>query len=235
MCVRSCGPWARGVSVGRWRGVCQVRARVVERSGIAVGNCATPRSPRTTPLWIVTLLLLGVFTVSPASAHARIAGSISGTVRDASGGVLPGATVTLMNVALQMPLVTTTDAKGLYTFPDIAVGRYDLTITLDGFRPLTRAGLVVSTDSRLVEDATLAVGGQRETVTVVAAAVHVDLVSTQQVWSLATAAPDHPVRRHTTGYFFFVPSAASLAARSVPAVAVLTILSTNRIVPSPPM
>ena len=46
-----------------------------------------------------------------------VGGSISGTVKDSSGGVIPGATLTLMNTSVGTQFKTTADSQGLYTFP----------------------------------------------------------------------------------------------------------------------
>src|SRR5205085_12255857 len=69
-----------------------------------------------------------------AVAWALVGGSISGTVMDQSGGVIPKATVTVKNTAQGTELKTTTDNQGSYSFPNLAVGRYDLTIEANGFK-----------------------------------------------------------------------------------------------------
>src|SRR5262245_53518476 len=74
---------------------------------------------------------------------------------------------------------TVTDGQGLYSFPKLPVGKYDLTLQIEGFRPLKRTGVQVDADSALQINATLEVGGQSESVTVLADAVRVDTVSTQ--------------------------------------------------------
>jgi Carboxypeptidase regulatory-like domain len=114
-----------------------------------------------------------------AVAAAQAGGSLSGTVKDTSGGVIPGATVTLMNTTLGNQNVAITDGQGAYSFPNVPVGRYNLTITLEGFKASRRTGVAVDINSRLQIDATLEVGGQSETVTVTAASVHVETTSTQ--------------------------------------------------------
>jgi Carboxypeptidase regulatory-like domain len=114
-----------------------------------------------------------------STAGAQAGGSVSGTVKDPSGAVIPGATVTLMNTALGNQLLAVTDGQGGYAFPNVPVGRYDVTITLEGFKPQRRAGLAVDINSRLQIDATLEIGGQSETVTVTANTVHVETTSTQ--------------------------------------------------------
>jgi hypothetical protein len=112
-------------------------------------------------------------------ASAQAGGSVTGTVKDQSGGVIPGATVTLINMALGNQFATVTDAQGTYSFPNVSVGRYDLTIALEGFKPQRRAGLAVDINSRSHADATLEVGVQSETVTVMANTVHVETTSMQ--------------------------------------------------------
>ena len=69
---------------------------------------------------------------------AQVSGSISGTVKDVSGGVVPGVTVTATNVALGTQFTATTDAQGFYSLPKLPVGRYDLLIQIDGFKPQKR-------------------------------------------------------------------------------------------------
>ena len=128
----------------------------------------------------VLLVLLGVLV---ASAWAVTGGSVSGTLKDSSGAVIPGATVTLVNVDLKTTFHVTSDAQGLYSFPVVPVGKYELTIEATGFAPQRKTGLQVDTDSALRIDATLEVSSQTETVNVtssaVAEAVQVDTVQTQ--------------------------------------------------------
>jgi hypothetical protein len=114
-----------------------------------------------------------------AVADAQVGGSLSGTIKDSTGGVIPGATVSATNTAIGTELNSVTDAQGHYSFPNVPVGRYDLTVTLEGFKPLKRSGLAVDADSRLQIDATLEVGEQTETVTVVENAIRVETASTE--------------------------------------------------------
>jgi carboxypeptidase family protein/TonB-dependent receptor-like protein len=115
--------------------------------------------------------------VAPASA--QVGGSISGTIRDQSGGVMPGVSVTAINVVLGSQATAFSDAQGYYALPKLPVGRYDVTFQLEGFKPLKRAGVAVDADAALQINATLEVGAQSETVTVTANQIHVDTVSTQ--------------------------------------------------------
>jgi len=121
------------------------------------------------------LIVLGCSTPS----FAQVGGSISGTVKDPSGGVVPGVSVTAVNTVLGTMFSTTTDGQGLYSFPKLPVARYDLTLQIDGFRPLKRTGIQVDADGALQINATLELGEQTETVTVSVNAIRVDTVSTQ--------------------------------------------------------
>ena len=71
-----------------------------------------------------SLLLAGILTLWAASASAQAIGSIFGKVTDASGGVLPGVTVTVTGPALQQPLVAVTTESGAYQFPSVPIGTF---------------------------------------------------------------------------------------------------------------
>ena len=77
--------------------------------------------------------------------HAQVdTGTILGTVTDASGGAVAGASVTLTNEGTNVTLTTTTGADGSYTFTPVRIGNYKLTTTYQGFQTLTQRGVVVN-------------------------------------------------------------------------------------------
>src|SRR5215207_1351140 len=81
-------------------------------------------------------------SLSLASAQSVSSGTIHGTVRDQSGGVLPGVTATLSSPQLQVPqLVQVTDSEGQYRFVDLPAGTYLLKFELTGFSTLIREDL----------------------------------------------------------------------------------------------
>ena len=142
---------------------------------------ASHRFARIPPSIAISLLVL-TLAIAPSLATvagAQVGGSLSGTVKDATGGVIPGVSVTVTNTALGTQFTTVTDGQGLYSFPKLPVGRYDVTIQIDGFKPQKRTGLAVDADSALQLNVTLELGEQSETVTVSVNAVRVDTVSTQ--------------------------------------------------------
>jgi hypothetical protein len=107
-----------------------------------------------------------------ASLWAATGGSISGTISDPSGAVVEGATLSLVNTALQTAYQAASDRLGLYSFPNRPVGHYDLTITANGFGPQRGADLMVDTDSALRVDAMLQMGNRADAVTVTSDKIH---------------------------------------------------------------
>src|SRR5208337_2786596 len=102
-------------------------------------------------------------------------------VTDQSGGGIPGATVVVVNTATGQKQTATTDEHGLYSFPVLAVGQYDIEISCTGFQPFRRTGLTINVNSALQEDVTLRLQEHSESVVVEEAAdqVHVETADTQ--------------------------------------------------------
>jgi hypothetical protein len=74
----------------------------------------------------------------------RTTGGIVGTVKDASGAVLPGVTVSLTGATIVGTQTATTNADGLYRFINLPPGTYQLSYALGGFKTITRTGLRVN-------------------------------------------------------------------------------------------
>jgi Carboxypeptidase regulatory-like domain len=110
---------------------------------------------------------------------AGLGGSISGTVTDPNGLAVTGANVTAINTATNVRQTIVTNSAGVYSFPELEVGTYDIEVEAKSFRSYRHTNLAVDTDSKLRIDASLLLGDQRETITVAAASVHVDAVDTQ--------------------------------------------------------
>jgi hypothetical protein len=108
-----------------------------------------------------------------------VGGSISGTVLDAQGAVVPNATVTLVNTATNVRQTIVTDDKGIYSFRGLGVGTYELEVLASGFKPYRRTAITVDANDALIVDVSLVVGQQSETVTVKQTPVTVDTASTQ--------------------------------------------------------
>ncbi len=126
---------------------------------------------------IVFLLLsfaASIVLARPAAAWASANGSISGTLTDQTGAVVPDATITLVNTTLKSEYKATSNGQGFYSFPTVPVAHYDLTIAATGFRTQIKTNLTVDTDAALRVDVVLAVGQQSEAVTVEAPGASVE-------------------------------------------------------------
>jgi hypothetical protein len=131
------------------------------------------RSRLTTAVLVVALL---------SSAHHLLAqtrtGTITGTVTDESGAILPGVTVTLTSEALIAGTsVTTTDPAGAYRFVALLPGSYDVKFELAGFTSTTRAAIRVESAFVATVNVVMGVGGVQEAVVVSGASPIVDITS----------------------------------------------------------
>ena len=109
-----------------------------------------------------TLILL----LMASAAWAQATAQMSGTVRDESGAVLPGVTVTVTQVDTSVTRTAVTDGTGAYLLPNLPTGPYKLQASLQGFRTYERTGIVLQVGATPVINAVLAVGSVEETVSV---------------------------------------------------------------------
>ncbi|HTK29136.1 MAG TPA: TonB-dependent receptor [Vicinamibacterales bacterium] len=115
--------------------------------------------------WLAAWSLAG----SPPAASAQVAGgAITGIVSDPGGAPVPGATVTVTDVATNQRRVVVTTSEGAYTAASLRPGEYRLDVDLAGFRPVRRGGVRVATGDTVRLDVTLALGDVNEQVTVTA-------------------------------------------------------------------
>src|SRR2546427_5876830 len=97
-------------------------------------------------------------------------GTILGTVKDASGALVPGATVTAQNVETGTSRSILTDETGAYRLPALPVGPYDLRVELSGFKSTTQKGLVLNVGQEAVLNFSLEIGTPLQEVVVSAEA-----------------------------------------------------------------
>ena len=126
------------------------------------------------------LCALLLMVPSMASGQARVTGAdLAGVVTDQSGGVLPGAMVTVTNVATNLTRSVVCDTDGRYIVPALAPGTYAIAVELSGFATNTRGGIVLALGQAVTIDFTLALSGTREEVTVTADAPLVQIGRTE--------------------------------------------------------
>ena len=123
------------------------------------------------------VLLVGAMAVLnlPSLLHAQgLTGQITGTVTDSTNAVLPGVTVTIRNVGTGLTRETQTGSDGVFIFPDLLAGTFDLSVSLQGFKPYEQKGIVLASTERIALRAiSLDVGGLSETITVQSETVNV--------------------------------------------------------------
>lgn len=138
------------------------------------------------------VLITAFLAVSSLSAQQNA--MITGTILDPSGAVVPNVKVTLTDQATSQARVVTSNEAGLYSFPDVEVGKFNLTATAPGFQTLAKNDIVVNVGQSLKEDLSLRVGSEADQVTVMADSLQVqtesnelsNLISGEQLTELAT-------------------------------------------------
>ena len=143
------------------------------------------------------------------SAQSVATGTMSGVVRDASGGVLPGVTVEAASPALiEKVRSVVTDGQGVYRIIGLRPGTYSVTFTLSGFSSLRREGVEVTTGFTTTVNADLTVGNLQETITVSGAAPVVDTQNVSQRSVFARQVTENlPVGSTVNLYATLIPGA----------------------------
>src|SRR5580704_17352580 len=124
-----------------------------------------PPYPRRLRFLLLFALLVSFVFILQSSAQQTTA-SISGTVKDPTGAVLPQASVTATNASTGTVDKTVADAAGVYTFPSLPVGTYTISAAQTGFTTETLAGITLQVYQKAVVDIVLHIGGTAQTVTV---------------------------------------------------------------------
>ena len=155
------------------------------------------RSVAERPAWrssMVWIAFLAILLVSTKNGWAQDNATITGTVTDTSGAVVPNAEISLTNPATGQIRKAVSNNVGSYRFANVGVGTYTLSTAVTGFQNYTLTGVVVNVAQTLEENISLKVGSQGQTVTVVADSLQVQtetsevttLISGEQVAQLAT-------------------------------------------------
>ncbi len=125
---------------------------------------------------LLSVFLIVLFT---ANLWAGTDGAITGTVKDSSGAIVRNANVTATNVNTGVRQQVTTNDVGFYSFPNLPVGGYDISIRKAGFKLYRRTGVAIDANSSEAVDVVLAVGESTEAVTVNDTAIHAETSDTQ--------------------------------------------------------
>jgi hypothetical protein len=141
--------------------------------------------------WLTLLLGLSMLATTGWSQDNA---TVTGSVLDSSGAVVPNATLTLTNPSTGQARATVSNGAGIYRFANVGIGTYTLNAVASGFEKFSRAGIVVNVAQTVEADVTLSVGSASQTVTVAADALQVQtetsevstLINGEQVQELST-------------------------------------------------
>jgi hypothetical protein len=143
-------------------------------------------------LTVTAAVALAVFSAFPASAQVTT-GTVLGTIKDAQGGVIPGATVVLISQTKgtkSAPVIT--NATGDYVFPNVTADTYTVEVVMEGFKTVRRTGVEVSGGDRVaVGGLVLDVGGTAETVNVMAESPLVQASSGERSFAITTSSVEN--------------------------------------------
>ena len=132
-------------------------------------------STRTTVSRILLLATIALLGGLPAPAWAQqFTGTLRGTVQDATHALLPGAQVSVIEIATNDSREIVTDAQGRWVLPNLKPGTYRVVVTLDGFKKAAVDQVKLDVQGIREIDVTLEVGGAAETVTVTGAAAAIE-------------------------------------------------------------
>ncbi len=139
--------------------------------------------------WIIVALAIGLTALpgAPPVAAQEQTGAIEGTVTDAQGGALPGATVEARSVNLAGVAVAQTDARGMFRFPALPPGTYTLTATLEGFNPRGVEAIELNLGQLLKIELVLELGAVTDTLTVTGDRPLIDVKQSATTTSLSSA------------------------------------------------
>jgi hypothetical protein len=115
---------------------------------------------------LLTLAAWFLVGVAPVPLKAQTATTLAGTIRDASGGALPGVQLTARHSAIGLTRTTTSAADGRYVFVGLPVGDYTVSAELSGFRPLLRENVLLTVGATVTLPLVMELGGIEQAVTV---------------------------------------------------------------------
>src|SRR5437667_1373126 len=111
--------------------------------------------------------IVGLIALPTCLVFAQLpTGTILGVVKDSSGAVIPGASVTITNIDTSLTRTGRSTEDGSYRFPALPVGRYRVEVMKEGFSALTRTGITLEVGPEATIDVILEVGSPAQTVTV---------------------------------------------------------------------
>jgi hypothetical protein len=154
------------------------RNRKVE-SGNRVTRLEAPRRSHANELVLSVALITIALLILLSAAWADVGGRIAGVVTDPSSAFVSGVTVTLTNTSNGTKQTAVTNDQGQYSFPVVAVGRYELEISAPGFQAYKKIGIQIDVDTALQIDAAMKIEQSKQSVEVSDSVVTVQMSDTE--------------------------------------------------------
>jgi outer membrane receptor protein involved in Fe transport len=127
-------------------------------------------------VWVFVILAISI--LGAGQSYAQVSGAtLTGTVKDSSGAVIPNAQVAITDVATGVTRTVSPGGAGLYTAPNLLPGTYEIRITATGFSTQVQKGITLTVGAQQVLDFTMRVGQVSQTVEVTTEAPTVELTS----------------------------------------------------------
>src|ERR1700730_357905 len=127
-------------------------------------------------VWVFVILSISI--LGTGQAYAQVAGAtLTGTVKDSSGSVIPNAQVTITDVDTGVIRDVSSGGAGLYAGPNLLPGNYEIRVTAPGFSTQVQKGITLTVGSQQVLDITMQVGQITQTVEVTGEAPNAELTS----------------------------------------------------------
>jgi hypothetical protein len=160
--------------------------------------------------------LVALLALAPTAVFAQVQATLTGTVKDTSGAVLPGVTVEASSpVLIEKTRSAVTDGTGQYRIVDLRPGTYTVTFTLTGFSSVKREGIELSGSFVATINADMKVGAVEETITVSGETPIVDVQSTRRQTTLSGETVNAiPTARGYAGIMVLMPSIITQAGTS---------------------
>jgi len=128
----------------------------------------------------VLFAIAAISILGTGQAYAQVTGAtLTGTVKDSSGAVIPNAQVVIMDVATGVTRTVSPGSAGLYTAPNLLPGTYEVRTTATGFSTAVQKGITLTVGAQQVLDITMQVGQMNQTVEVTTEAPTVELTSSE--------------------------------------------------------
>jgi hypothetical protein len=146
-------------------------------------------------LFARVLAAVAIFLLGTGMLYAQTTGTLTGTVKDTTGAIVPGAKVTLINTSDKSVRSTVSSSDAFFSFAAIQTGTYDLTVTLKGFEAYKITGIQMHPgDSKTISTIALQIGEVEQTVTVSSTVAGVDLSSPEKSYLIT----DEDIKRLST-------------------------------------